>query len=163
MKIIRMSQEEITVGMVQDPDCPPEILTEVLKKGDDVVSQYAALNPNCPPNVLKDILRKGKDDIISRHVVLNPNCPQEERWLWQSTVRFGALGFLNYVDAPPEIKNNPKITQLVKNELIRLISDKVKFNLVLDTTKERKQTLDLIHEFNDKDFIISLYKRKFRI
>jgi hypothetical protein len=162
MKIIKIAQE-ITLEMVKDPNCPPAILAEVLRTGkDDIICGYSALNPNCPPKALAEVLMRGKADDVSCHAANNLNCPPEYKWLWENTV-MDTFGFLDYIDAPPEIKNNPEITQMVKKELLKIISDKVKFNLVLDTEKERKQTLDLIREFSNEDFIISLYKRKFKI
>jgi hypothetical protein len=101
-------------------------------------------------------VRRGKDDTISRLVAINPSCPPEERWLWKSAVRFGALGFLDYIDAPPKIKNNPKITQLVKKELVRLLENN---NQMIDTEKGDK-VHRLIDEFSDNDFVISIYKNK---
>src|SRR3989304_6478275 len=122
MKIIKIAKE-ITLEMVKDPNCPPELLTEVLRRGkDDWVSRYAANNPNVPPELLTEVLRRGKDDWVSRYAARNPNCPPEEKWLWKNTAS-NPLGYLDYLDASPEIKNNPKITMIVKKELVKLLSD----------------------------------------
>ena len=51
---------------VRNPNCPPEVLAEVLRRGkDDEVSCYAAGNPNCPPEVLAEVLRRGNDNRVS--------------------------------------------------------------------------------------------------
>ncbi len=65
-----------------NPNCPPEILVEILKKGnEDDVSKYAAGNPNCPPEMLIEVLRRKNDsrfiNYVSIHAVDNPNCPPE--------------------------------------------------------------------------------------
>jgi len=74
----KFAEREITLKMVQDPNCNPEILAEVMRRGkDDWVSRYASLNENCPSEALTEVLRKGKDDVVSDCAVLNKNCPSE--------------------------------------------------------------------------------------
>ena len=72
-----------TIEQVKDPKCPPEILAEILKRGNNNdVSGYAAENPNCPPEALADVLNRGKNDYVSKWAAQNPNCPPLERVLW---------------------------------------------------------------------------------
>jgi len=63
----------------RNPNCPPEMLVEILRRGnnDDWVSESAANNPNCPPEMLTEILRRGNDNWVSRWAANNPNCPPE--------------------------------------------------------------------------------------
>ena len=71
-------QKQITIQDVTNPNCPSEILAEVLRRGkDDEVSRYAALNPNCPAEVLTEVLRRGNNDEVSYYAAKNPNCPVE--------------------------------------------------------------------------------------
>jgi hypothetical protein len=66
-----------------NPNCPPEILVEVLKRRkDDYVSYYAVRNPNCPIEMLKEVLDRGNDDWISKYASQNPNCPDEAKIKW---------------------------------------------------------------------------------
>jgi len=84
MKIIKITQRGITLEMVRDTFCSPEILTEVLRMGkNDAVSRYAAANLNCPPEVLAEVLRRGKNDLVSSDVAQNPNCPVEAVIKWK--------------------------------------------------------------------------------
>jgi len=63
MKIYKTAQ---TVEQVKDPNCPPEALAEVLRRGnDDWVSYCASQNPNCPPEALAEVLRRGNNDWAS--------------------------------------------------------------------------------------------------
>ena len=67
----------------RSPNCPPEILVEVLKRGkNDWVSQNAAWNENCPPEILAEVLRRGKNDKVSQFAAENPNCPPKEKIKW---------------------------------------------------------------------------------
>jgi hypothetical protein len=152
------SQSKITLEMVNNPNCPPEILVEVLRMGkDDWVSRYAAKNHNCPPETLAEVLRRGNDDGVSYSAYNNDNCPIEEKWIWKNTV-IDPLGFLNYVDDPPEIKNNPKIVKVVKIYLIEILNEYIRKHLF--TIRDKVKIKKLIDLFSDKDFIISLYKNK---
>jgi len=77
--------DKISWIAAQNPNCPPEILVEVLKrrKSNSVsmysgyVSMYAAKNSNCPPEMLIKILKKGQNDNVSIYAANNPNCPKE--------------------------------------------------------------------------------------
>jgi len=74
--------DEVSQNAVKNPNCPKEILVEILsvanwKEKDDFVSQYAACNPNCPKEVLIEIVKRGKANWVSLNAALNPNCPQE--------------------------------------------------------------------------------------
>jgi len=62
----------------ENPNCSPELLAEVVRRGkNDWVSWSAVNNPNCPPEALAEVLRKGKDDGVSRNAAENPNCLPE--------------------------------------------------------------------------------------
>ena len=41
-----------------------------------------ASNPNCPPELLAEVLRRGKDDYVSQNAAYNPNCPPEDKYNW---------------------------------------------------------------------------------
>lgn len=97
MKIIRISQQEITLEMVKDTNCPPDILAEVLKRGnDDRISWEAARNPNCPP---------------------------KEKWIWKNLIRLPYYGFVHYLDAPPEIKQDPEIRKKVFQKMLMFLDE----------------------------------------
>jgi len=192
MKIIKIA-EEITTNMVQNPNCPPEILAKAVRSGkDDVTSCTAAQNPNCPPEVLIEVLRREKDDMISqnaaynvncppkmlvevvlrgndnmvsRYAANNPNCPKEYKWLWEKAKNnHHHLGFLGYPESIPEIKQDPKIKQVVIKSLFEFLKNN--FDLVFPVPKKpfneyvQAKIWILIDELSDEDFIISLYSEK---
>jgi len=64
--------------VAKDPNTPQEILTKILRIGnDDWVSRYAALHPNCPAEILVEVLKRKKDNDVSCDAVLNPNFPSQ--------------------------------------------------------------------------------------
>jgi hypothetical protein len=65
--------------VVENTNCPKEILVKVLRKGNsDDLSILAASHLNCPPEMLVEILKRGDDDLyISYAAARNPNCPPE--------------------------------------------------------------------------------------
>ena len=74
----RGNDDEVSRWAANNPSCPPEILVEVLRRGNnDSVSRWAVRNPNCPPEMLAEVLGRGNDDWVSRWAVRNPNCPPE--------------------------------------------------------------------------------------
>jgi len=79
--------EEIIWDMVDNNECPSEILIEVLAKGtDDWISRYAAMNPNCPPEALQMVLERGKNNWVSHNAARNHNCPSQARLKWLMAV-----------------------------------------------------------------------------
>jgi len=65
------------------PNCPKELLVEVLKREkNDNISYWVARNSNCPKEILVEILRREKDDYVSRNAANNPNCPLKEKIEW---------------------------------------------------------------------------------
>jgi|GEM_PF-3024054 len=61
---------------VENPNCPSDILVDILARGkDDGLSHAAISNPNCPQNTLIQILARGKDDGVSRFAAISPKCP----------------------------------------------------------------------------------------
>ena len=61
----------------------PEILSEILRKGnDDMISRHAVRNHSCPPEILTEILKRGKNNNVSWHASKNPNCPPKARLDW---------------------------------------------------------------------------------
>ena len=74
---------EVSYYAVLNPNCPPKILTKILKKGkDDEISLYAVRNLNCPPEMLAEVLRRGNNNVVSRNAANNENCPLEEKIKW---------------------------------------------------------------------------------
>jgi len=65
--------------VVENPNCPKEILVKVLSKGNnDPISFLAASHPNCPPEMLVEILKRGDNDLyVSYSAAKNQNCPPE--------------------------------------------------------------------------------------
>ncbi len=43
---------------------------------------YIAKNPNCPPELLVEILKRDKDDYVSCLAARNPNCPPRAKIEW---------------------------------------------------------------------------------
>ena len=43
---------------------------------------WAAYNPNCPSEVLVEVLKRGNDDEVSRYAASNQNCPPKARLEW---------------------------------------------------------------------------------
>ena len=41
-------------------------------------------NPNCPGEALTEVLRRGKDDAVSWYAASNPNCPGEAKLEWEN-------------------------------------------------------------------------------
>ena len=75
--------EYICKCAIINPNCPPEILAEVLRREkDDPYSWHAVYNSSCTPEMLAEVLERGKDDYVSRNAALNPNCPPEARTNW---------------------------------------------------------------------------------
>ena len=75
----------------KNPNCPPEALAEVLKKGEnDYISQCAANVPNCPPEALAGVLNRGKNDEVSWYAARNPNCPPLAKINWMRQI--GLIG-----------------------------------------------------------------------
>ena len=67
----------------RNPNCPPEVLTKILRRWkDDDVSIFASINPSCPSEVLAEVLRRGRNDGVSCHAVNNSNCPPQARLDW---------------------------------------------------------------------------------
>jgi len=72
------NNDYVSYYAVSNPNCPPEALIEVLRREKvDSVSRYAAQNPNCPPEALIEALRRGNNDSVSQCAAWNPNCPPE--------------------------------------------------------------------------------------
>lgn len=161
MKIIKIARE-ITLEMVKDPNCPPEILSKASEReGDNYISLAAVSNPNCPSEALAKVLEREKVDWVSLNAVNNPNCPPEYIWLWKN-MRYDSLGFLNYLESSPEIQNNSKITQLVKKELIKFLNNRIKTLLFRSNNIVKSNIKKLIDKFADDDFIVSLYQGKIK-
>lgn len=81
MKIIKIAQE-ITLEMVENPNCSPEILAKALLGDANDIAFGAAKNPNCPPEALAKVLDRGKDDMVSFLAAHNPRCPTKAWQLW---------------------------------------------------------------------------------
>jgi hypothetical protein len=79
----RGNDDNISCYAAENPNCPKEILIEVLRRGkNDWVSWSAASNPNCTPEILVEILRRGNDDLVSFNAITSSNCPTEEKINW---------------------------------------------------------------------------------
>ena len=52
------------------------------KKYNTVIHQTAAKNPNCPVELLLEVLERGEDDDTSLLASENPSCPSEYRIKW---------------------------------------------------------------------------------
>ena len=78
--------KRITVKMVRDPKCPPEILKMVLERGkDNDVSRYAARNRNCSPQArINWLIATGRIKMpdLSKHdvQVIRDNRKPDEAW-----------------------------------------------------------------------------------
>jgi hypothetical protein len=159
MKIIKIATE-ITAEMVLDPNRPPEILAEVLRREkDDWVSIYAVQNPNCPPEALAEVLRRGKDNEVSRYAAENKNCPPEYNWFWKNKIERPTTWFLNYLDAPVEVENNPEIFKLVKQDLVKTLNELLIGKISL-TDEEKNEMNKIVDYLSKSDFVVSLYKDK---
>jgi len=92
IKVLRRKYTNlISMYAAKNPNCPPEILAEVLRRGnDDGVSQCAVRNPNCPIEMLKEVLDRENDDWVSKYASQNPNCPLEAKIKWMQAV--GRIG-----------------------------------------------------------------------
>ena len=74
-------------------NCPPDILKEIFKKGNNNWVYLSAIeNPNCPSEILTEILNNGKckNNLISCCAARNPNCPPEARINWM--IKMGKIG-----------------------------------------------------------------------
>ena len=81
--ILRTGDSEyLCILAVINRNCPLEILVEILKRGTDNYSQYAARNPICPSEILVEVLERGKNDLVSYWASINPNCPIEAKINW---------------------------------------------------------------------------------
>jgi hypothetical protein len=171
MNWYKTSQSKITSEMVQDPNCPPEILAEVLRRGkEDVISMYAAGNINCPPEILAEVLRKGESNQISWKAVDNWNCPKEIKWLWEHNLfnpkelSEPSLVALSYLEAPPEIKQNQEVINVVKKSIINFLGKRfVEFKNEFTNSANKvlvERIKRLLKILSKDDFIISLFYKK---
>jgi hypothetical protein len=71
---------------VRNPNCPPEILVEILKGKNNSLSSCASQNPNCPPEILAEILERKSDDDVSYCASRNPNCPKNSKIKWENMI-----------------------------------------------------------------------------
>ena len=83
----RGKNDSVSQNAALNPNCPKEILAEVLKRGNnDIISRSAAMNPHCPPEILTEILKRENDDWVSYYASKNPNCPIEDKINWMMKV-----------------------------------------------------------------------------
>ena len=84
IEILRRGDDDfVSCYAAENPNCPIEMLVEILKRGNnDSVSRCAVINPNCPPEILVEILKRGNDDWVTEYAAENPNCPIEARINW---------------------------------------------------------------------------------
>jgi len=85
---------------------------------DNYVAQIAARNPNCPPEILEEILRKGGNDLVSQFAAKNPNCPIDARIQWMRDT--GQIATEDPTKHKIEMVNKPE-TNTDLNELRNLI------------------------------------------
>jgi len=127
--------EKITIEMVRDPKCSPEILHQVLKNTikyatydmeyyNYSVRCYAANNSNCFSETLKMVLERDENDLISCYAAKNPNCPAE---LLKMVLERGKNDLVSYWAA--QNSNYPKellvkILERNKNDLVSLSASK---------------------------------------
>ena len=144
MNWYKIAENNITLEMVQNPDCPPEILAEVLRKGES--------NP------------------ISWKAIDNWNCPKEIRWLWEHNLfnpkelSEPSLAALNYLNAPPEIKQNQEVINVVKKSIVNFLGKRfIEFKNDFENSANKvivERIKKLLKTLSKDDFIISLFYKK---
>jgi len=156
-EVVRRGKNDwVSWSAVNNPNCPPEALAEVLRKGkDDGVSRNAAENPNCLPEALAEVLRRGKNDGVSRYAAENPNCPIREKFLWLMLTHKNDFVFLNFLDKEYlEIRGDEEIREFVKDKLLAYIFKTYKpLSSILGDQGD--QVRKLLDEFSN-DFEISI-------
>jgi len=82
----RGNNDDISCDAITNPNCPDEVLVELLrKKKNGIVSWYAAEYTNYK-EILVEVLKRGNDDTVSRYASENPNCPPEARIKWMQAI-----------------------------------------------------------------------------
>ena len=156
-EVVRRGKNDwVSWSAVNNPNCPPEALAEVLRKGkDDGVSRNAAENPNCLPEALAEVLRRGKNDGVSRYAAENPNCPIREKFLWLMLTHKNDFVFLNFLDKEYlEIRGDEEIREFVKDKLLAYIFKTYKpLSSILGDQGD--QVRKLLDEFSN-DFEVSI-------
>lgn len=70
----------ILSGVVENPNCPPHLLREIMATAPERFDGVIVSNPNCPADVL--IGGAGSDNkVIRERALANPNLPEEYRYL----------------------------------------------------------------------------------
>ena len=112
-------------------------------------------NPNCSPELLAEVLRRGKNDGVSRYAAENPNCPIREKFLWLMLTHKNDFVFLNFLDKEYlEIRGDEEIREFVKDKLLAYIFKTYKpLSSILGDQGD--QVRKLLDEFSN-DFEVSI-------
>jgi hypothetical protein len=111
--------DRVSCYAASNPNCPPKALVEILRRGkNDMVSCYAAQNPNCPPEMLVEVLKRGKNNSVSYYAAFNPNCPPKEQYLWMK-----AIGRLTKFDPNKHVREKVEEKEVEEDPDIKKIED----------------------------------------